>query len=118
MTFRTDRNNNPTAFIVQIAQEAGLKLGVDYETGDPFTVDATTYYTAKLLGDPIALTIRVINALSFDTPDGEMRWQYIAIPKFTWDSLTNSQKRDVIGWMYQREGGSAFIPLFPNYGKP
>jgi hypothetical protein len=39
------------------------------------------------------------------------------MPKFVWDSLTDRQKRDVIGIMYQEEGGTLMRPLFPNYGK-
>ena len=34
--FRTDRNNNPTAFTTSVAAEAGLILGTDYAVGDPF----------------------------------------------------------------------------------
>ena len=115
--FRTDKNSNPTAFTVDVAAEAGLTLGKDYEQGDSFAVGKVTLYTAKLLGDPIAVTICVIDAISFETRSGQMRWAYIAIPKFTWTALTTWQKRDVIGWMYQREGGYMMRPLFPNYGK-
>lgn len=115
--FRTDQHNNPTAFIVQIAHDAGLKEGTDYQQGNPFEAGGRTYYTARLLGDPIALTIRVIDALSFVTPGGESRWVYITMPKFTWDELTAPQKRDIIGWMYQREGGTEMRHLFPRYGQ-
>jgi hypothetical protein len=118
MLMRTDANNNPTAFTSDVAKEAGLKLGVDYNLGQAFIGgDGRTYHTAHLLGDPIAITIRVIDSISFDTSIGTMRWTYIAIPKFIWALLTFSQKRDVIGWMYQREGGTEMRSLFPNYGK-
>lgn len=112
--FRTDINNNPTAFTTDIAKEAGLKLGVDYAQGDPFQAGEMTLYTAKLIGDPVALSIRVIDAIGFYTSLGSMRWSYIAIPHYIWLALDAPQKRDVIGFMYQREGGTAMRKFFPN----
>jgi hypothetical protein len=119
---RTDRNNNPTAFTVDVAKEAGLVLGTDYEVGDPFLALGRTFYTAKLLGDPVALTIRVIDAIGFRTKTNLQRWSYISIPKFLWDNLPplldsvgNPSKRDVIGAMYKAETGVTMRPLFPNY---
>lgn len=104
---RTDRNNNPTAFIVQMAQEAGLILGKDYEQGDSFIVNNSTYYTAKLLGDPIDLTIKVIDKLTFYTlfPFSH-RWTYIAIPPLVWNIMSPQEKAAVILAMYKIEGGS------------
>lgn len=118
-TFRTDTHNNPSAFTTDIAAEAKLKLGTDYTQGDPFTSGSHTYHTARLIGDPIVITIRVIDALSFLTQHGTpiSRWGYITMPYFIWAVLTAPEKRDVIGWMYQREGGTAMKHLFPNYGK-
>lgn len=112
MEFRTDRNNNPTAMIMQMAEGGGLVLGTDYEQGDPFTVGPATYYTAKLLGDPIVLTIKVIDKLGFYTTPPHARWTYIAMPYETWLSLTYSQKLYVIGFMYGQEGGTAMKSLF------
>lgn len=112
--FRTDENNNPAAFIVQIAEQAGLILGKDYEPGTPFN-DGSGLVTAKLLGDPIKLTIQVINAIGYYTRTGESRWTYIAIPHNIWKNLTWNQKRDIVGFHYKREGGTTMIPLFPNY---
>jgi hypothetical protein len=119
-TFRTDTHNNPTAFTTDVAAEARLILGTDYTRGDPFQAGHLTLYTARLIGDPIALTIRVIDLLSFSTQVGNpiSRWGYITMPQLTWNVLTPPEKRDVIGWMYQREGGTAMRNLFPNYGKP
>jgi hypothetical protein len=119
---RTDDNNNPTAFTTAVAQEAGLRIGVDYEQGTPFrafggSLNPSFCYTAKLLGDPIALTIQVIDKLGFYTEAGSQRWVYIAIPRFAWDCLLSTQSRDVIGFMYQREGGTTMRHLFPNYGQ-
>ena len=114
---RTDDNRNPAAFTVNIAEEARLIVGTDYEVGTPFTADGRTYYTAKLLGDPIELTIEVIDEVGYYTKSGGTRWSYIALPKFVWDALTTEQKRDVIGFHYEREEGTAMRNLFPNYGR-
>jgi hypothetical protein len=131
--YRTDRNNNPTAFTTDVAVEARLSLGVDYEPGDSFAylsailppldsalysaLPPLIYYTAKLLGDPIATTIRVINAVTFYTKTGSPRWSYIALPMFVWQALSSGSQRDVIGFMYEREGGTAMRGLFPFYGQ-
>lgn len=122
MTYRTDAHNNPTAFTTDIAKEAGLVLGTDYVQGDPFKVGESTYCTAKPLGDPVAITIRVIDAIGFYTALGSLRWEYIGMPKLVWLGLPREgikicSKRDVIGFMYQREGGTAMRSLFPRYGE-
>jgi hypothetical protein len=110
---RADRNNNPTAMTTGVAWAGGLKLGVDYEQGDAFTAGGNTYYTAKLLGDPLALTIRVIDTAGFYTTPPTQRWSYIALPFALWGSLTPIQKAFVIGWMYGIEGGVTMKGLFP-----
>ncbi len=112
---RTDANNNPAAFTTDIAKQAGLILNVDYCAGDPFPAPSTLV-TAKLLGDPIKTTIRVIDAIGYRTKSGAPRWTYICLPKFVWNSLTPDQKRDVVGYHYQNEGGTDMRGLFPNYG--
>lgn len=111
-TFRTDRNNNPTAFITLLAQEAGLVLGTDYTQGDPFTVGTETFYTAKLLGDPIAITIKVIDKCGFFTPTGQVRWTYITLEYALWKELSSNQKKMIIGIMYMAEGGTTMKGLF------
>jgi hypothetical protein len=114
---RTDQNNNPVAFDCDVAHQAWLVYGTDYEQGTPFQSEGVTYYTAKLLGDPVALTIRVIDAIGFYTKADAPRWLYMGqFPKFVWNALTPDQKRDVVGFMYQREAGEAMRNLFPNYG--
>ena len=115
--FRTDRNNNPTAFTTSVAAEAGLILGTDYAVGDPFETGGRTYFTAKLLGDPVALSIRVIDTIGFRTAANVQRWSYISIPKFVWQRAHHIplQQRDVIGAMYRAEAGVTMRPLFPNY---
>jgi hypothetical protein len=114
--FRTDQNNNPSAFTCNLAQQAGLVYGTDYVQGDPFTSGGVTYFTAKILVDPITTTIKLIDAVGYFTKFGTPRWTYIALPKFVWDSLAVDQKRDVIGFHYQHEGGETMRDLFPNYG--
>jgi hypothetical protein len=116
MTFRTDNNNNPTAFTTDIAREAELVLGTDYEVGESFTIETSNkiYYTAKLLKDPIATTIQVIDKIGFFNDVGQQRWIYIGIPYKLWSSLTKIQKEWVIGYMYHQEGGDTMTNLFPH----
>ena len=111
MSYRTDRNNNPAAFTTDIAKQAGLVEGTDYVPGDPFP-PPSTLVTAKLLGDPVQLTIRVIDAIGYYTKAGTPRWEYIALPKFVWDSLTPDLKKQVIAFHYSHEGGVALASLF------
>jgi hypothetical protein len=115
--FRTDSHNNPAAFTTDIAKQGGLVLGTDYTQGDPFTAGTMTLYTARLIGDPIELTIRVIDAIGYRTKAGATRWTYICLPKFVWKSLSYDQKRDVIGYHYLNEAGTEMRHLFPNYGQ-
>ena len=117
MSFRTDRNNNPAAFTTAIAHEAQLIEGVDFAQGEPFTVSgsltsSSQYFTAKLLKDPIETTIKVIDKIGFYTKGGQIRWTYIGIPKWIWDSLTHDVKVQTIGFMYQHEGGTEMKGLF------
>jgi|SRR5579864_778720 len=108
---RADRNNNPAAITTDVAFQAGLIYGTDFEAGDPFPAPSTLV-TARLLGYPIALTIRVIDAIGYYTHTGAPRWTYISMPKFVWDSLSTSLKTQVIGFHYAHEGGVAMIELF------
>ena len=116
---RIDRHNNPVAFTTDIAKQGKLILGDEYVQGDPFSIinergtTIKTYYTAKLLGDPIALTIKVIDNIGFYTKGGyNPRWTYIGMPDFVWKSLTYDQKKKVIGYMYAKEGGTEMKGLF------
>lgn len=113
MTFVTDENHNPTAFTTAVAEQAGLIIGVDYVVGTPFE----DLHIANLLGDSVRLTVRVIDNIGFSTQNGKPRWSYIQIPQFVWEGLFEAQKRDVIGFMYRHEGGTAMISLFPNYNE-
>lgn len=114
---RTDENNNPTAFTTAIAENAGLVYSIDYTQGTSFTVNGIMYFTAKILVDPIDTTIRVIDAIGFTTKSGLPRWTYIRFPHFVWLAFNRVTKRDIIGWMYENEGGETMRNLFPNYGK-
>lgn len=116
MGFRTDNNNNPAAITTDIAAQASLVLGRDYAVGTPFP-NPSDLFTAKLLSDPVALTIRVIDVIGYYTHAGAQRWTYIALPKFIWSALSADQKRDIIGFHYQHEGGESMRDLFPNYGR-
>jgi hypothetical protein len=111
---RTDRNNNPTAMTTQVAQEAGLKEGVDYVQGDSFGTEPHVYYTAKLIGNPITQTIRVINKLGFHvgTDPYRPRWTYINIPFDLWKSFSVAQQIQTIHFMYRCEGGTELAGLF------
>lgn len=112
---RTDRHNNPTAFTTDIAKQAGLKLGLDYESGDEFLIGLKIYHTARLLGDPVKLTIAVIDKLSFFTGLGARRWPYMDMPTSMWASLKRDEKRWVIGHMYlHHEIGTTMKHLFVN----
>lgn len=110
--YRTDRHNNPCALTTDIAKQAGLRLNVDYEIGEPFTESGTKCNTARLNGDPVEKTIKIIDAIGFYTKKGQQRWIYIGIPKFVWDSLDFQTKKEVIAFMYQHEGGTEMKGLF------
>ncbi len=105
---RTDRNMNPTAFTTALAKQAGLVNGVDYAIGDPFEGGVT----AKLLKDPVETTIRLIDSVGFLTAAGQPRWTYISMPRFVWQALGKSTKIQLIGWMYEHEGGTDMQGLF------
>lgn len=112
---RTDEHNNPTAFTTDIAFYAGLVKGEDYETGAPFSVGSATFYTAKILKDPIQTTIKVIDKIGFVTKIGGPRWIYINLPKWLWNGMNEFEKTKVIGFMYHHEGGVSMVNLFPPY---
>lgn len=113
MTFRTDRNNNPAAFTTDIAAEAGLVQGSEYVQGDAFLAGNMTLYTAKLLGDPIALTIKVLDKIGYYTKHGVERWIYMAIPTSLWDMFTLPMKKQAILEHYRHEGGTELMHLWP-----
>lgn len=109
---RTDRHMNPTAFTTDIAKQAGLQEGIDYIVGDPFP-NNPNMFTAKLLGNPIETTIRVIDKIGFQTQGGQNRWTYTdSIPGANtqdWQKLSFADKAEVIKQMYRQEGGNGSI---------
>lgn len=118
---RADRHNNPTAVTTDLARQAGLHLGVDYEIGDTFPGSSPSLITARILGggsagggagDPVPVTIRLIDKVGFQTKSGGPRWTYINLPDFVWVGLTVELKRKVIGWMYKHEGGTELLKYF------
>ncbi len=114
---RTDAHRNPTAFTTELAEQAALVIGVDYEQGAPFQSSGKQYYTAKLLGDPLEITIRVIDKVGFVTRGGMPRWSYVNLFEWLWKGLDRETKINVIGAMYWHEGGLAMRELFPKYGE-
>lgn len=120
MSYRTDRHRNPAAFTTALAKQAALQYGVDYVQGEMFPGHETLpagqrMYTAKILGDPIQVTIKLIDRVGYFTNEGRRRWSYIDVKKFIWRMLTWEQKRDIIGYHYRNEGGVAMRALFPHY---
>lgn len=105
---RTDRHNNPTAFTTSVAKLAGLRPGVDYVAGDSFKGGVT----ARLLGNPVDTTIRVIDKIGFYTSSGKQRWNHTAMSKSQWNKLSYNQKKQVINKMYKSEGGSQLRQYF------
>jgi hypothetical protein len=110
-SMRTDRHNNPTAFTVDVAKNGGLIEGVDYVAGDPFP-NNPKQKTARLLGDPVDTTIRLINKIGFFTQKGQQRWTHTAIPQSEWNGMTYAQKKNVIKKMYSNEGGQELASIF------
>lgn len=109
---RTDRHNNPAAFTTDIAKQAGLVEGVDYVRGDAFP-ENPNMFTAKLLGNPIETTIRVIDKIGFQTQGGATRWTYTdSIPganNAAWSKLGFAEKAQIIKDMYRHEGGNGSL---------
>lgn len=113
---RTERNNNPTAMTTDVAKMLWGELGVDYEIWDAFvTASWQTLYTAKLIGDPIETTIRLIdrwiaNGIDpFYRANWQWRWSYISsiwITKDKWVKMSPAEKADVIAKMLKHEWGS------------
>lgn len=110
-TMRTERNNNPTAMTVDVAKSLWWVEWVDYVQWDSFkTWDGRTLYTAKLIGDPIETTIKLLdNAANswkwaFYTKWWAQRWTHTAMSDKDWLALTPEQKQNVVLQMLQREG--------------
>lgn len=107
---RTDRHNNPAAFTTDVAKTAGLIPGVDYTVGDAFP-NNPNLHTARLIGDPIGQTIKVIDRIGFYTQGGKPRWTYVSQLQGAnnWKNLNTAQKAQIIAQMYKHEGGSGIL---------
>ena len=121
-TMRTERNNNPTAMTTDVAKSLWWIEWVDYVQWDSFkTWDGRTLYTAKLIGDPIETTIRLLdNAANswkwaFYTKWWAKRWTHTAMSDKDWLALTPEQKQNVVLQMLQREGWD--ITKMPYYNQ-
>lgn len=108
---RTDRHNNPTAFTTDVARQAGLREGIDYVAGDQFPNNPNAK-TAKLLGNPVDSTIKVIDRVGFHTQGGQQRWTHTAMSPQKWAGLSYNQKKDIVKQMYQREGNKGALNKF------
>lgn len=115
MRARTDRHRNPAAIITELAVQAKLVLRTDYEVGEAFQVGAKVYYTALFLGDPLQLTLRVIDAVGFFTKGGAPRWAYqdgpLGIPTAIWRTFNAAQRKAVVAYLYAHEGGTEMKDL-------
>lgn len=119
MSYRTDSHNNPTAFTTDLARQGGLEEGTDFITGDSFlSSSGKTLFTARLLGDPIQITLKLISKVSFYTQSGLIRWIYIGMPPFVWNFLDPLSRIQVIEFMYHNEGGTKLQPLFDKILRP
>jgi len=119
--YRTDRHNNPTAATYSLfkqaeklstVQETSLREGVHFVKGEPFRSGKRKLHTARILEDPITVSIKLIDTVGFYTRRGAKRWDHTAIPWFVWHSMNEWQKTLTILEMYKREGGEAMLPLF------
>ncbi len=113
---RAERNNNPTAMTTDMAKMLWWVLWQDYEIWDEFIWwDGKTYYTAKLIWDPIETTIRLIDRWianwidPFYRKNWQPRWSYIWtlwLSKSIWNKLNNEQKRTMVYKMLKHEWGN------------
>lgn len=109
---RADRHNNPTAFTTDLAKQAGLQIDVDYSRGDSFP-NNSDMFTARLLGDPLELTMKLIDKVGFTTKSGAQRWVYMYPDmNVAWPHLPWQGKKAVIKYMYHHEGGTELEKLF------
>ena len=111
-TMRTERNNNPTAMTTDVAKSLWGVEWEDYVQWDSWTNDKwQTFYTAKLLGDPIETTIRLLDRAAetgrwaFYTKAWWQRWTHTAMSDADWLKLSPEEKQWVVLKMLQREWG-------------
>ena len=111
-TMRTERNNNPTAMTTDVAKSLWGVEWEDYVQWDSWTNDKwQTFYTAKLLGDPIETTIRLLDRAAetgrwaFYTKAWWQRWTHTAMSDADWLKLSPEEKQWVVLKMLKNEWG-------------
>ena len=112
-SMRTERNNNPTAMTSDVARSLWWVEGVDYEVWDSWTNSkGQTYYTARLIGDPIQKTIELLDRAAeswrwaFYTKAGWQRWTYTAMSDAQWLALDYDEKVNKVLDMLKHEWGN------------
>jgi len=112
-TMRTERNNNPTAMITAYAKQLWGIEWVDYVQWDSFTSTdenwvTHTYYTAKLIGDPIDKTIELIDRWVANNAKQNVfsAWSYakdLWMTNEKWKNMDREEKEALILKMLQHE---------------
>lgn len=108
-TMRTERNNNPTAMITDYAKQLWWVEWVDYVRWDSYVwEDWRTYYTAKLIWDPIETTIRLLDRWATNNVKKNIftAWTYfnqLWMTNDKWLSLTRQEKENFILKMLKHE---------------
>ena len=106
---RTERNNNPTAMITAYAKQLWWVEWVDYVQWDWWTNDEwKTYYTAKLIGDPIEKTIELLDRWVANNVKQNVftAWSYrkdLWMNNEKWSKLSHEEKQNVVLKMLQHE---------------
>ncbi len=112
-TMRTERNNNPTAMITAYAKQLWGVEWVDYVQWDSFTSTdenwvTHTYYTAKLIGDPMDKTIELIDRWVANNAKQNVfsAWSYakdLWMTNEKWKNMSREEKEALILKMLQHE---------------
>lgn len=108
---RTERHNNPTAMITSAVAKLGGVEWVDYERWDPFIgKDGRTYYTARLIWDPIEKTIELFDRgiEKWSMKNIFSMWSYgnkLGLTNEKWKNMDSEQKRDTVLRMLKEEWG-------------
>jgi hypothetical protein len=139
--YRTERHNNPTAFTTDLAKQAGLVEGVDYEIGDAFydvgdklglsTMEEAIaekrktgeeikkYNTARIKKDDwFEVTKKLIDKVGFYDQNGGPRWSYIdklfsgGNANTIWNESDDEGKLKILKKMYGKETPSKYGGLF------
>ncbi|PHS35737.1 MAG: hypothetical protein COA82_03745 [Alkaliphilus sp.] len=107
-TRRSIRHNNPLAFTVALAKQAGLKEGIDYTVGDSFKGDeGRIYKTARLAGNQsMDDHIKFIDKVGLKTQGDVSRWSYIKYTNAQWKAFNREEKEAVVEDMIRMERGN------------